>query len=710
MGGLVARYGLAKTVKEGGNPQVSTLATYDSPHRGLNIPLGFQAALRQCDEAYIFPFVPLSATNPRVKQGLKIYDSQAGRQMMTVRATNGTGGIEYNTFIEGEYRQMITGFVMPYKFVTLSAGAECAQRNANPFDTFMEAEFTYGQGNNFITDMMGLTGLIPDLIAQLAPYIGNGEGLFTWDITTNIKAIPNIGSPEREIARLKIRINLVFLENLLTDAIMNYLMPIPPTPAVRKLRDKIFRWLVKKIVGTIVSAIAKLLPPMYDKGYSAPSNLLPLDGVAGSTKASRELFHFEYAPRAASFVPPSIPQSVSYPVENATFVAVPSALDVEINQETIYRAYNSGYLGTTNSSQTNKFLTQEPSNGSGILYNRPHDISPTARMGLFLYREIENQAQSNADICQRACPPSVVGVIFDKNELCADEVAEVFTASPIDLPLELEVSEGLEWWQDPATLKYYIRNILPADKSLMGQVTAVYTTPAGCKVRFQYKSIVWLGKPKTPIKFVSNALEAADGKLVLCPNENYTLSIYAENEWDILEFEHNDAYCVNIGASFKQGNYFYMQLTAPAWGGCYDYLHFRARNKCGWGPYRLLQIEVKENCSGGGFNPCGIDRNGLGRPCDHLGFTVYENPFHNQFRVRVDGIDTVDYFNIDDNTLAGFQYEIRVYDRQGMLKRQMMSDKAQTLIDMQNLPADTYYVTVLFGGGAHTVSKQAIKQ
>lgn len=145
MGGLVTRYGLAKMVKiHGENPQVRVLASYDSPHRGANIPLGFQAMMHQLNELHILPFIKLGYIQPRVPQAVATVRSPAAQQMLLQQATNGNDGTAPNTFIEGEYRQMVTGFVMPYKFITLSAGAECAQRNHEPNAMLMDTNLEFG--------------------------------------------------------------------------------------------------------------------------------------------------------------------------------------------------------------------------------------------------------------------------------------------------------------------------------------------------------------------------------------------------------------------------------------------------------------------------------------------------------------------------------------------------------------------------------------
>jgi hypothetical protein len=250
-------------------------------------------------------------------------------------------------------------------------------------------------------------------------------------------------------------------------------------------------------------------------------------------------------------------------------------------------------------------------------------------------------------------------------------------------------------------------NLIP-NANQSGWATITADINAGCTSNTILTRQVWINNPVTAPRFISQALENADGDLQLCPNEAYTVSVIVPNEGKILEFEYTTPYCVSVISAITQGNHFYMHLS-PVNADCYDYIYIRAKNSCGWGPYRLLKVYVNAYCSGGGVNPCGTEPNGLGRPCDHLGFSAYANPFHDNFRVRIDGLD-LDENTIDDNTLAGFQYEIRVYDKQGVLKRQTYSDKVQTLIDMQTLPTDTYHVTVLFGGGVHSVSKQVMKR
>ena len=56
MGGLVARYGLAKMTKEGKDTQTRLLVTHDSPHRGSQCSTGLPACAdlpsRCCCERY----------------------------------------------------------------------------------------------------------------------------------------------------------------------------------------------------------------------------------------------------------------------------------------------------------------------------------------------------------------------------------------------------------------------------------------------------------------------------------------------------------------------------------------------------------------------------------------------------------------------------------------------------------------------------------
>ena len=159
MGGLVARYGLAEMVK---NPQVPNndphtrlLITHDSPHRGANTPLGIQMLTRQAAgslagqtlRAYnsvggVFTFGYLDSLFPELEQADRLLNAPATQQLLLVRAVRdgiypyATFRASYNSFVESEYRAMITpaaGQVLPYRFIATSLGSQCGRELFQPY-------------------------------------------------------------------------------------------------------------------------------------------------------------------------------------------------------------------------------------------------------------------------------------------------------------------------------------------------------------------------------------------------------------------------------------------------------------------------------------------------------------------------------------------------------------------------------------------------
>jgi hypothetical protein len=120
MGGLVARYGLAQIVAENTqNAETRLLLTYDSPHRGANVPLGFQAAFNDMYKANVAG-IPLRWVVPALGKGKTLLESMAVRQMLIVRDDNlGTD------FLRTEYRQMVNRGLGNCRMIAVSKGSEC---------------------------------------------------------------------------------------------------------------------------------------------------------------------------------------------------------------------------------------------------------------------------------------------------------------------------------------------------------------------------------------------------------------------------------------------------------------------------------------------------------------------------------------------------------------------------------------------------------
>jgi len=90
MGGLVARIALRQLETEGYNHQTKKYISVDSPHKGANMPVGFQAAVRHIENMDLrIPIGPLvffpiwSAKNMDAAKGIiKLINSEAAKQML----------------------------------------------------------------------------------------------------------------------------------------------------------------------------------------------------------------------------------------------------------------------------------------------------------------------------------------------------------------------------------------------------------------------------------------------------------------------------------------------------------------------------------------------------------------------------------------------------------------------------------------------------
>ncbi|MEM9981613.1 MAG: hypothetical protein AAF734_03885, partial [Bacteroidota bacterium] len=100
MGGLVARYALAGMEARFKDHEVDTFISFDTPHQGANVPLGFQYMLKQIAGTKIqtrvlgilIDEIDLSSTDPNLTLSVDLLESPAARQMLRYQA------LELNSF------------------------------------------------------------------------------------------------------------------------------------------------------------------------------------------------------------------------------------------------------------------------------------------------------------------------------------------------------------------------------------------------------------------------------------------------------------------------------------------------------------------------------------------------------------------------------------------------------------------------------------
>jgi hypothetical protein len=136
MGGLVSRFGLAQMVRNGENPQTRLVITHDSPHRGANVPLGFQYVGRHILNVSISVQIGLSLSTiflkdivPQITELNDLLNATAATQQIMLRATGTTpASVVTNTFLAdgGEYRTMVDNVPsQPYHVIATSNGSQC---------------------------------------------------------------------------------------------------------------------------------------------------------------------------------------------------------------------------------------------------------------------------------------------------------------------------------------------------------------------------------------------------------------------------------------------------------------------------------------------------------------------------------------------------------------------------------------------------------
>lgn len=210
MGGLVGRYALADMEKQfrvsptdANKHETRLLITHDSPHKGANVPLGIQCMVGSLTElgfkilgpalsAIVVSFKDLI---PPISQYDKFLSAPANPQLLITRAEKiGTGGSAFNfinnTFLEGEYRTMITfpaNAPPPYKMVASSNGSECGLANFAPYSEIIRVE-----GNFFVsplTRFISQTRWNTQLIVNALPAAGQSRRIYYGKIWVNYKIL-----------------------------------------------------------------------------------------------------------------------------------------------------------------------------------------------------------------------------------------------------------------------------------------------------------------------------------------------------------------------------------------------------------------------------------------------------------------------------------------------------------------------------------------
>ena len=127
MGGLVARYALRKMEMEGKDHQTWKYISVDAPHKGANVPVGIQAAVRHIEniDFNIYWFITvgnISDFNANLKGAINLLNSKATKQLLMYQVTKDFtyDNSEYTSFMS-EYESM--GFPQKCQNIAITDGS-----------------------------------------------------------------------------------------------------------------------------------------------------------------------------------------------------------------------------------------------------------------------------------------------------------------------------------------------------------------------------------------------------------------------------------------------------------------------------------------------------------------------------------------------------------------------------------------------------------
>jgi hypothetical protein len=385
-GGLNARYALANMAKNFSGSNTRLLITHDAPHRGQNIAIGLQYLVKFINKSTAYTY-NLGDVFPEHAQTLVYFKSKVCKDVLIYQTSDNDNSVVVNNFIDNVYQPMVTfaSNTQPYKFVATSLGNECARPLFDAGRRFMD----------FGSEMaIGFK-----IKVSLSLLIGRNHRL-----GINLFSIP--------VSELKYE-TVVFARS-----IPNQTDPLRLITA--------FTHLYKiTLLGTI-----NLLKNGVEETASAPTNLLPIDGVPGSfitLMDFRELrlyqntfgnFYFSYEEENAvlfkipiykliiakfslyEFFKTSMYNSGIFTTQY-TSLPIGSALDVSpFNENTFSEKYVYG-VNANYPSKSSNFIAQETVQ-SQRLYNNA-SMRFTARNARFLFNEMENLV--NTENCSSECSP-----------------------------------------------------------------------------------------------------------------------------------------------------------------------------------------------------------------------------------------------------------------------------------------------------------------
>ncbi|MTI25045.1 choice-of-anchor Q domain-containing protein, partial [Fulvivirga kasyanovii] len=551
MGGMVARYAVCDMEKRmmndpANNPDHETrlLVTHDAPHRGANVPLGFQALVNELAPmkldkiglvtygstgAIIGSFLEMKDIVPALDQAQQLLNEPASQQMLVVQDGRN------NTFLEGDYRNMVTfpsGYAPTFNMIALANGSECGegQEFVQPGD-----ELFYADANLYVNRLLfflgvetaganasvqpGLGVITRSALYALAPFTGKH-----WKTSYIVRAAPSSGTNQAFYGKIDFQKKILFLINLNIK--------------------------------------------LFEKSRNSEAGALPWDSAPGGY----------YSLRDVQGRIPSNPDINAYPLIDANltvrlvdafdFVPTVSALDIDatpIPKASLSSPYNGG-INYQYPSRFANFISQErnPGEVNGSEHNSRH-IQFTPRNAQWLLNEMEGVPDNNLN-CSADCEPDGISVLGSAT-ICSQE-----TYTVDNLPDGYAISwanNGLSYVSGQNTLNYTVQaNTATTNPWVEAILTGTCT--------MHYRKELVLGGDG--IAYADLTIEGPDA---VCPNEWYMFRADNQSAIAITEYDWIFPFGWTIVDQHDEAYYSKVTVSTPSQVSNGDGVDLTVLNICG---------------------------------------------------------------------------------------------------------------------------------
>jgi hypothetical protein len=381
LGGLVARYALAKMTKAGTPTDTRLLITHDAPHQGAYMPLGYQHLVED------FGGMQMGGGRFRdliddFKEFNALKNSPVFNQFYLHRVNN--GAVVNNNFLSPTntdplaYHQMVNiGFTPNYQFIATSQGSQCGSPVLTPGVNMMKFE---NEIQNFnIYKKSWKVGSIKFTIGPIPVWIDLKTEVSLdqkYKLKLGVNALPTSGS-SKEISKSQ-------LDRVIT----------------LKTKFKVCPYSICITVGSV--KIVEKTFNMYSYSRYSPANIQPFESYAGGTN---NLQNSSF--KITQFIEPSMSNIGGVPV-NGAFINVPfyitytnstysyisrvSALDIANPITTDYTQPLIQPLNGLNRSRASKYVCQEATTVGGATFFNLASGRFTKRNAQWMFKTMENQS------------------------------------------------------------------------------------------------------------------------------------------------------------------------------------------------------------------------------------------------------------------------------------------------------------------------------